>query len=156
MNKEPNQKSNALGMKPEDIQNIGKLGAMYYEQGNLDKAQTIFEGLVEADSENSGAQSALGALYTRRGDLDSALKHLDKAIELDDTQIAPFVNRGEVHLRQQNLEAAVADLKRAIKLDPQEKDTGANRARAIVLGIYQEIESQRPENTVVEKKSENN
>jgi hypothetical protein len=32
-------------------------------------------------------------------------------------------------------------LKKAIELDPDEKDAGANRARAMVLGIYQVIKS---------------
>jgi tetratricopeptide (TPR) repeat protein len=136
-------KSNKLGMSPEEFQRIGEIGAMFYEQGNLDKAQIIFEGLVEADEESGAAHSALGALFTRIGDEESALKHLNKAIILDDRQIAPFVNRAEVFLRLQDLESAVADLKRAIELDPNEKDPGANRARAMVLGIYQEIEAQR-------------
>lgn len=135
--------SNKLGISSEEFQSIGEIGAMFYEQGNLDKAQIIFEGLVEADEESSAAHSALGALLTRRGDEKSALKHLNRAIALDDKQIAPFVNRAEIFLRLQDLEAAVADLKRAIELDPKEKDPGANRARAMVLGIYQEIEAQR-------------
>ena len=99
--------------------------------------------MVEADDESGAAHSALGALLTRKGDEESALKHLNRAIILDDKQIAPFVNRAEVFLRLQDLESAVADLKRAIELDPNEKDPGANRARAMVLGIYQEIEAQR-------------
>lgn len=140
-----------LGITPEQIQSIGELGAMYYYQGELDKAQTIFEGLVEADEDNSGAQSALGALYMRKGEIDAAKTHLDKAIDLDKTQIAPFVNRAEFYLRKQDVEAAVADLKEAIELDPEEKDPGANRARAMVLGIYQEIEAQR-----AQQQAENN
>jgi tetratricopeptide (TPR) repeat protein len=142
--------SNKLGISPEEFQSIGEIGAMFYEQGNLEKARIIFEGLIEADSQSGAAHSALGALLTRQNEPDSALKHLDKAIELDEKQIAPFVNRAEIHLRKQDLEAAVADLKRAIELDPKEKDPGANRARAMVLGIYQEIEAQRA------RKSKNN
>lgn len=127
----------------EDFQSIGEIGAMYYEQGNVEKAETIFEGLVELKPENGAAHSALGALLTLKRDDEKAITHLSRAIELDDKQIAPFVNRGEVYLRQTKFELAVADLKRAIELDPQEKDAGANRARAMVLGIYQAIESQK-------------
>lgn len=127
----------------EDFQSIGEIGAMYYEQGNLEKAETIFEGLVELKPESGAAHSALGGLLTYKREDEKAMRHLTKAIELDDGQIAPFVNRGEVYLRQSEFDLAVADLKRAIELDPQEKDAGANRARAMVLGIYQAIESQK-------------
>lgn len=131
----------------EDFKSIGAIGAMYYEQGHINKAQTIFEGLVELKPGSSAAQSALGGVLTYKRDDEKALVHLTKAIELDDKQIAPFVNRGEVYLRQSKLELAVADLKRAIELDPKEKDAGANRARAMVLGIYQAIESQKQQQT---------
>lgn len=130
-------------MSAEEFAAIGEIGAMFYEQGNLDKAQTIFEGLVEIDPNSDAAHSALGALLTKRRADENALVHLNRALELNDAQIAPFVNRAEVYLRRQQFEAAVADLKRAIELDPQEKDAGANRARAMVLGIYQAIETQK-------------
>lgn len=139
-----------IEVSDEDFQSIGEIGAMYYEQGNLDKAETIFEGLVELKPDNSAAHSALGGLLTYKREDEKALIYLTKAIGLDDKQIAPFVNRGEVYLRQSKLDLAVADLKRAIELDPQEKDAGANRARAMILGIYQAIESQKTQ------KSENN
>lgn len=127
----------------EDFQSIGEIGAMYYEQGNLEKAETIFEGLIELKPDSGAAHSALGGLLTYKREDEKAMVHLTRAIELDDNQIAPLVNRGEVHLRQSKFEAAVADLKRAIELDPKEKDPGANRARAMILGIYQAIESQK-------------
>lgn len=135
--------SEKVRMSADEFQAIGEIGAMFYEQGNLDKAQTIFEGLVEIDPDSGAAHSALGALLTKKRDDENALIHLNRAVELSDSQIAPFVNRAEIYLRQQRFEAAVADLKRAIELDPQEKDAGANRARAMVLGIYQAIETQK-------------
>ena len=135
-----------IAVSDEDFQSIGEIGAMYYEQGNIEKAEMIFEGLVELKPDSGAAHSALGGLLTYKRDDEKAMVHLTKAIELDDKQIAPFVNRAEVYLRQSRFDLAVADLKRAIGLDPQEKDPGANRARAMVLGIYQAIESQKTQN----------
>lgn len=129
-----------LGISDAEFQEMGAMGAMYYEQGLLAKAQTIFEGLVELEPDNVDARSALGALFTRLQQDDDALAHLNRAIELDDTQIAAHVNRAEVLLRRQQLQQAVADLKRAIELDPDEQDKGANRARAMVLGIHEALE----------------
>lgn len=130
-----------LGITNEEFQEMGKVGALYYEQGNLEKAQTIFEGLVEVDPNSVDAHSALGALYTRIQRDEEALIHLNRALELDDEQIAAHVNRAEVYLRKQQVEQAVADLKRAIELDPEEDDPGANRARAMVLGIHEALQA---------------
>ena len=85
--------ANKLGISREELQAFGEIGAMFYKQGNLEKARVIFEGLIEADSESGAAHSALGALLTRKGETDAALEHLNRAVELDDKQIAPFVNR---------------------------------------------------------------
>jgi tetratricopeptide (TPR) repeat protein len=130
-----------LNITPQEFAEMGRVGAMYYQQGNFDKARTIFEGLVELDPESANAHSALGGLLTLQQDDDKAVAHLSRAIELNPSQIAPYVNLGEIYIRRQKIEDAVANLKKAIELDPDERDAGANRARAMVLGIYQVIKS---------------
>lgn len=130
-----------LGVTAQEFQELGEIGAMYYSLGSLDKAQTIFEGLVEMDPESGDAFSALGALFTRKRQDEDALHYLNRAIEINDEQIAPHVNRAEVLLRQQRVDEAMVDLKKAIELDPNEEDMGANRARAMVLGIQQALEA---------------
>lgn len=137
-----------LSITREEFSEMGRVGALHYQQGNLAKARTIFEGLVELDPESADAQSALGALFTLQQEDDKAVEHLKKAVELDPECIAPYVNLGEVFIRQQRIEDALANLKKAIELDPDEQDPGANRARAMVLGIYQVIQLEsghRPE-----------
>ena len=130
-----------LNITPQEYAEMGRVGAMYYQQGNFEKARTIFEGLVELDPESANAHSALGGLLTLQQDDENAVEHLKKAIQLNPSQIAPYVNLGEIYIRRQNIEAAVANLKKAIELDPQDQDAGANRARAMVLGIYQVMKS---------------
>ena len=130
-----------LNISPQEFTEMGRVGAMYYQQGNFDKARTIFEGLVELDPESANAHSALGGLLTLQQEDEKAVEYLTKAVQLNPSQIAPYVNLGEIYIRQQKIEDAVANLKKAIELDPDEKDAGANRARAMVLGIYQVIKS---------------
>lgn len=132
-----------LGISDREFLEMGHVGAMYYEQGNLEKARTIFEGLIELDPDSSAAHAALGALLTRTERFRDALLHLTRAIELNPQQIAPYVNRAEIYLRQQRAEEAVANLKQAIALDPREVDPAANRARAMALGIYQALSTQQ-------------
>lgn len=130
-----------LGISDREFQELGEMGAMYYRQGNLEKARTIFQGLVELDPESAAAHSALGALLTRTEQFDDALRHLDRAVELDPKEIAPYVNRAEILIRQGRAEAAVENLKRAVALDPQEKDPAANRARAMALGLAEALKA---------------
>jgi Tfp pilus assembly protein PilF len=131
-----------LGVTEQEFREMGRIGAMYYNRGDLGKARTVFEGLVAMDPSSSDAHAALGALLTRTLENELALAHLNRAIELNDKQIAAYVNRAEVRLRQkQGGEAAVADLKRAIELDPRQKNPAANRARAMVMGIHDALEA---------------
>ena len=130
-----------LAVTDEEIQAMGEVGAMYYKHGNLEKARTIFEGLVEMDPSSAAAHAALGALLTRTEQFEEALRHLNRAAELDPEEIAPYVNRAEIFIRQGRAEDAVANLKKAIALDPHEKDPAANRARAMALGIAQALKS---------------
>lgn len=143
-----------LSISPEEFHEMGRVGAMYYQQGNFEKARTIFEGLVELDPESANAHSALGGLLTLQQEDTAALEHLTRAVELDPSKIAPYVNLGEIYIRQQRIEDAVANLKKAIELDPGEQDAGANRARAMVLGIYQVIKSDNEDLSEVDLTSE--
>ena len=131
-----------LGVTPGEFREMGRIGAMYYNQGDLEKARTIFEGLVAMDPDSSDAHAALGALLTRTLRDETALVHLNRAIELNDKEIAAYVNRAEINLRKQRGEEAVADLKRAIALDPRSKNAAANRARAMVVGIHDALETE--------------
>jgi tetratricopeptide (TPR) repeat protein len=130
-----------LGVSEQEFRALGQMGAMYYRQGVLNKAQAIFEGMVEMDPSSAAAHSALGALLTRVERFEDAMRHLDRAVELDPRQIAPYVNRAEIFIKQGRAEAAVANLKEAIALDPQEKDPAANRARAMALGIAEALKA---------------
>lgn len=128
-----------LAVTDKEFLAMGELGAMYYGQGLLDKAQTIFEGLVELDPESAAARSALGALYTRREMFDEAVPHLTRAVALAPAEIAPYVNLAEIYIRREEPEAAVENLKKAIALDPDEQSPAANRARAMALGIAEAL-----------------
>ena len=135
-----------LGITDREFEEMGQLGAMYYNQGDLERARVVFEGMVEVDPVNSAAQAALGALYVRTNRFDRALEHLNRAIEIDDRQLTAYVNRAEAHLRRKEVEKAVADLKCAIALDPSAQDPAANRARLMVDGLRQALQAKSPTN----------
>ncbi len=129
----------SLKITDEEFTEMGRVGAMFFEQGNLHKARTIFEGLVEMNPESAEAHSALGAILALNQQDQDAIEHLEQAIGLDPLQIAPYVNLGEVQLRHMKLEVAIESLKKAIALDKTGDDPGAKRARALILGIHRVI-----------------
>jgi tetratricopeptide (TPR) repeat protein len=136
MNKENNSIQQELDLSLTEISEIANIGSMYLRQGNLEKAGLIFEGLVELDSELFEAQSCLGAFYTQIRNDEKALYHLNKAIEINPSVIAPYVNRAEVNIRKEKLDEVIIDILKAIELDSNIADSDANRARTMLLGIF--------------------
>jgi tetratricopeptide (TPR) repeat protein len=141
MNTNNNNLRDKIGVTPEEILEIATIGSIFYKQGNLDKAKIIFEGLDELDSGIFEIQSCLGAFYTRVREDDKALLHLNKAISLNPENVAPYVNRAEVNIRRFNIEEVVTDILTVIRLDPKISDPDANRARTMLLGIYDALKT---------------
>jgi tetratricopeptide (TPR) repeat protein len=141
MNTNNNNLRDKIGVTPEEILEIATIGSIFYKQGNLDKAKIIFEGLNELDSGMFEIQSCLGAFYTRVREDDKALLHLNKAISLNPENVAPYVNRAEVNIRRFNIEEVVTDILTVIRLDPKISDPDANRARTMLLGIYDALKT---------------
>ena len=107
---------NNSGMSDEEFIDYGNRGAKYYKQGDVDKAQAIFEEMSEMRPKNAETHAALGAVLVRKKEDTEALKHLDLAIKLDNRQAFAYANRGKVYLRQNRIKDATADLERAIEL----------------------------------------
>lgn len=136
MNTNNNSLRDKINVSVEEMLEIATIGSIFYKQGNLDKAKIVFEGLVELDPNMFEIQSCLGAFYTRIRDDEKALLHLNKAIELNSENIVPYVNRAEVNIRNFNIEEVVTDILTVIRLDPKITNPDANRARTMLLGIY--------------------
>ncbi|MBQ9893016.1 MAG: hypothetical protein IJM35_07680 [Bacteroidales bacterium] len=81
------------------------LGAIYLEQGKLDKAEAAFKKVKESDSD---LENALGVVALRRGDLEAAGKHFAKA-----GTDAAKANAGVLDILSGNYDKAVNDLKDA-------------------------------------------
>jgi tetratricopeptide (TPR) repeat protein len=136
MNANNNSIRKSIDLSLDEILEIAAIGSIFYKQGNLEKAKAVFEGLVELDAEIFEIQSCLGAFYTRIRDDEKAIVHLDKAILLNPMNVAPYVNRAEVNIRRFKIEEVVADILTVIRLDPKIGNPDANRARTMLLGIY--------------------
>jgi tetratricopeptide (TPR) repeat protein len=127
----------ALGMSPAQVQAFAALGFTVYQQGRLQDAEVMFRGVVALDNKNYLGYAGLGAIAmaTNPPDLDTAYANLSKAVELNPNDATVQANMGEVLLKQGKLEEAKGHLEKAFQLDPGHNDPGANRARAIIVGL---------------------
>lgn len=68
-------------------------GLSYFEQGQLENAQRVFESLVQSNSDRVELHNALGVLFRRRGLLDKAIAEYTMAISLSEAPSAASSGR---------------------------------------------------------------
>ncbi|MEZ5356682.1 MAG: tetratricopeptide repeat protein [Bryobacteraceae bacterium] len=124
-----------LGLTPHQIQAIAVMGYQLLEQGQTADAVRVFEGLTAVDAKSYFGFAGLGAAHLIGGRLEEAVGALQTAVSLDAEDATVQANLGEALLRLGRFEDAKPHLHRSMDLDPGRTDPGANRARAILLGI---------------------
>jgi len=123
------------GLGDKDILALLQLGSVYYQEGKLDKAETVLRGIAVTDPDNKYVFSALGALFARKGENEAAVEALNKGLQLNPNDISAYVNRGEVFFKLGRIEDSARDFKKALEMDPHKTDPAANRARLILVGL---------------------
>jgi Tfp pilus assembly protein PilF len=131
------QPAAALGLSEVQVKAIAALAYTVFQQGKFKDAEVIFNGVVALDTKNYLGYAGLGAIAMAANppDLDAAYTNLSMAVELNPNDATVQANMGEVLLKQGKLEEARGHLEKAFQLDPGHNDPGANRARAIIVGL---------------------
>ena len=119
------------GISIEEAYSVAELGYTFMEQGRLNEAQTVFQGLVISNPYDAYFHTILGSIYQRQENIDGAIEEYSIAIGLDPANLEAYVNRGELLIRKGNFQIAAADFKSALTLDPDGHSPSANRARAL-------------------------
>lgn len=119
------------GISIEEAYSVAELGYTFMEQGRLNEAQTVFQGLVISNPYDAYFHTVLGSIYQKQENVDGAVEEYSIAIGLDPANMEAFVNRGELLIRKGNFQQAAADFKNALDLDPDGHSPSANRARAL-------------------------
>jgi Flp pilus assembly protein TadD len=137
----------ALGFDADQIASIAVLCRELVEQGKLDDAQTILEGIVLLDPQNGYLHTCLGSVYVQKGLKDAARAEYAYALKLDANDIAANTYYAELLIEQGDLERAASYLQKAVELDPEANDPFANRARTLammVAAVAREVETKGP------------
>lgn len=125
----------AFGMSEADLDPIAGLSASFYQEGRLEPALRLLEGLTALRPERPEYWSALGAVLTALERHEDAVPALSIAVRMNPRDTAAFVNRGECYMGLGDPEKAGKDFESAILLDPKQEDPAANRARQMVFGF---------------------
>ena len=97
-------------------------------EGQLDQAQTIFEGILDDDPENIQALNAMGIISYVIDNNQDAIKFFTEVIENHPNSTSGYLNRSCVYKFQGDLEKAIADISKAINIDPNKADFYMSRA----------------------------
>src|SRR5580765_4794729 len=107
-------------------------GHNLYQQGKLEEAKRIFEGLAVLDGKNPYVHGILGAIYQKQEKFDVAIARYTLALSVYPKDPNSLTNRGEIYLKLGRLKEAAEDFKKAIDLDTARKNPASNRARILV------------------------
>lgn len=137
------------GLGAEDLYVIADMGYDLLEEGRLDEALSIFEGLNVYNPFDPYFHSVLGSIYQRLDRPEDALRHYESAVELYAEDINSWTNAGEIMLglsaqcqddgdpekAREYFKEALHALTRSIELDPDGKSASSLRARALVAVV---------------------
>jgi tetratricopeptide (TPR) repeat protein len=111
------------GLDASSLADVAVLGHQLYEEGRIQEARVVFEGLVAMDPQEAFPYTVLGAIFLAQQDVHRALALFEAALELDPDDVAALVYRGEIRLRLGNRPRGLRDLERALAIDPDGADS---------------------------------
>lgn len=144
------------GLTAEDLYGMADVGYDLLEEGRLEDARKIFEGLNVYNPFDPYFHSVLASIYQKQDMPDEALRHYESAVELFPEDIHSWTNAGELMLElsakyadenedvsQKLFHEALCALERAVELDPAGENAASLRARALIGVVVSAFEARR-------------
>jgi tetratricopeptide (TPR) repeat protein len=120
-----------VGLSSRELMEVAALGHGLYEQGRLEEARVVFEGLVAMELREAFPYTVLGAIYLSAGDAGRALALFEAALALDGDDPAALCYRGEIRLQLGQRAKGLLDLRRAVAVDTPGSPFGARAQAAL-------------------------
>jgi tetratricopeptide (TPR) repeat protein len=128
------------GYSAEDLAGLAEIGYNLLQQGKLEDALVIYQGVYSLDPLSQWGASSIGCIYQRMGRDEDALGMYNEALQIQPNDVHVLANRGELLFRRGRLLEAADDFKKSIELDPHGKNPAAQRARVIVLAVMELVD----------------
>jgi len=133
-----------LNVTPNDFSTRLNLGQMYFDIGQIEKAKTQLEYVVENDKSGRYAQQAkirLNAIHTfiadkalQSGNVEESLIEYQKALEFFSSNVKASFNRGMIFIRQKKFAEARVEFEAVVRNDPKNL-----RGRINLGNIYEQL-----------------
>jgi len=122
------------GYTDEELYAIAKTAYVFFYQGRIAEARTLFQGLYAINPADPYFAKALGVVEMAAGNSQGALAAYDVALKLDARDAQAYVGRAEVRLSLGHKPQAVEDLRRVASLVP-EAEPLAQKAAAMLSAL---------------------
>lgn len=109
----------AIDSSPHSALSWRNLGAMYYLDGDLNKAEMYFRQSLQLNPEEVMANNNLAAVYLDRGDLWRAEMSLEKELKINPTYDVAWYNLGRLYYQRNDLTKAKSAWERALLFNPR-------------------------------------
>jgi Tfp pilus assembly protein PilF len=107
-----------LDLSPEAYQVLNALGGVYWREGDLDKTETVWRGVLARKPDNPEAFNNLGLLASHRHQYAEAKGFFQRAMELKPNLADPHLNLGDTYLKLGLRGPAELQLRAAIAISP--------------------------------------
>lgn len=121
----------ALRVASDEVLTLANVARQSAEQGRLDDARILLEGLIVLEPDFAYLQTCLGCVYMRMGRNDEALVSFEEALDLDPRDVAAHTYAGELRIERGEARLGLDHLDSAIALDADGRNAFANRARTL-------------------------
>jgi type III secretion system low calcium response chaperone LcrH/SycD len=122
------------GYTDEELYAVARAGHTYFNQGMVNEARTIFQGLFAISPKDAYFARALGVVEFAGGNPEGALGAFDVAVRLEPENPAGYLGRAEVRLAAGQRREAESDLRKATQL-ARDKDPLKIKAEAMLNGL---------------------
>lgn len=124
------------GYTDDELYAIAKTAYVFYYQGRIAEARTLFQGLYAVNPADAYFAKALGVVEMAAGNPQGALAAYDVALKLDARDAHAYVGRAEVRLSLGQKAQALEDLRRISSLVAADEPL-AHKAEAMVAALTQ-------------------
>ena len=121
------------------LQQLKQQAHALISQHKLQQAITLYQRIVELDSNNAEHKTQLGTLYAMDGNFEKALALYEQAIALAPNMAVAYYSLANVQKKVDQIDAAINNLKKAVELKPDWRQAIHNLANTLMhVGRFQE------------------
>ena len=98
------------------------LGAVLFQEGNVDEAVAEFQKTLQINPDDAKAYVNLGLALCRKGNVDEGITQYQKALQIDPDSVEAYVNLGNALLKKGEVDAAIAQYQQTLRINPDYAD----------------------------------